>query len=132
LLTTRARIIFAAVATAPVFVNTIRYTHIAAREARWLLGPPLLHGWGLVAANILIYAYLCWLVFWFVRRTSGQERFFMMGWFAGVLFWPVKMLRSQWAVAIRYISAFGLAVALLAAIALLLATWEEAELNGQV
>lgn len=132
LLTTRVRIIFAAMVTALVFVNTIRHMHVAAREARWLLGPPLFHGWGLVAANILIYAYLCWLAFWFVRRTSGREWFFMMGWFAGILFWPVKMLRPQWAVAIKCISAFGLAVALLAAIALLLATWEEAELDGQV
>lgn len=44
----------------------------------------------------------------------------MMGWFAGVLLWPLKMLRPQWTVAIEQVGAFGLGVALLAALALLL------------
>jgi hypothetical protein len=132
LLTTRVRITVAAIVTALIFVNAIRHLHLAAEKARWFLGPPLFHGWGLVAANIFIYGYICWLAFWFIRGTSGRERFFMMGWFAGILFWPVKMSRPQWAAAVEYISAFGLAVALLAAIALFLATWEEAEPNSQV
>jgi hypothetical protein len=124
LLTTRFRITFAAILTALVFVNTIRHLHLAAGKAT---GPPLFHGWGLVAANIFIYGYICWLAFWFIRGTSGRERFFVTGWFAGILFWPIKISRPQWAAAVEYISAFGLAVALLAAIALFLATWEEAE-----
>jgi hypothetical protein len=38
----------------------------------------------------------------------------MVGWFAGVVLWPLKMLCPEWVVAMRYISAFGMAVALLA------------------
>jgi len=73
-----------------------------------------------MAANILIYGYVCWLGFWFVRGTAGRERFFMLGWFSGVLLWPLKMLRPQWAIVIKYIAEVGLAVALLATLALLL------------
>jgi hypothetical protein len=79
--------------------------------------------------NIFIYGYLCWLGFWFVRGTEGRERFFMVGWFAGVVLWPLKMLRPEWAVAMRYIGAFGLAVAVLAAVALLLAPPDLANRN---
>jgi hypothetical protein len=43
----------------------------------------------------------------------------MVGWFAGILLWPLRMLRPQWAVVTKHIGAFGLAVALLAALALL-------------
>jgi hypothetical protein len=55
----------------------------------------------------------------FVRGTAGRERLFMVGWFAGILLWPLRMLRPQWAVVTKHIGAFGLAVALLAALALL-------------
>ena len=55
----------------------------------------------------------------------------MAGWFAGILLWPLKMLRPQWAVTLRHISAFGLAVALLAAVALLLVPPEVVDRSGQ-
>jgi hypothetical protein len=80
----------------------------------------MLQGWPLVAPDVLIYAYICWLGFWLIRGTAGRERFFMLGWFAHVLLWPLKMWRPGWAVAIKHIGAFGLAVALLAALVLLL------------
>jgi hypothetical protein len=44
----------------------------------------------------------------------------MVGWVADILLWPLKVRRPHWAVAIRHIGAFGLGVALLAALALLL------------
>ncbi len=34
----------------------------------------------------------------------------MVGWFGGVVLWPLKMLCPEWVVAMRYISAFGMAV----------------------
>lgn len=80
--------------------------------------------------NVFIYGYICWLGFWFIRGTDGPERFFMVGWFAGSLLWPLKMLRPQWAGTMRHISAFGLAVALLAAVALLLDPPDVADRNG--
>src|ERR1700733_172539 len=112
---------FALVLTALVFAQTIRGPHPNRTKSGWLLGPPLLHGSFVVSVNVLIYGYICWLGFWFIRGTEGRERFFMMGWFAGVVLWPVRMLRPDWAVAMTHISAFGLAVALLAVVALLLA-----------
>jgi len=44
----------------------------------------------------------------------------MLGCFADILLWPLKMLWPHWAEAIGHIGAFGLAAAVLAALALLL------------
>jgi len=78
------------------------------------------HGWALIALNVLFYGYLWWLGSWFIRGTHGRERVVMLGWFAGILLWPLKTLPVGWVVEIRYIGAFGLAVALIAAISLLI------------
>jgi hypothetical protein len=113
------RIALALGLTALVFGQEIRGPGPGHTEAGWFLGAPLLHGWPLIAVNVFIYGYICWLAFWFVRGTAGRERLFMVGWFAGILLWPLRMLRPQWAVVTKHIGAFGLAVALLAALALL-------------
>jgi len=87
----------------------------------------------LVGVNALIYTYICWLAFWLIRGTAGRERVFMVGWFAGILLWPFRMVRPQWDTVTRHIGAFGLAVALLAALALLLepsAVTESGESNS--
>jgi hypothetical protein len=118
LLTTRVRIALALGLTALVFVQEIR--GLGRTGAGWFLGAPLFHGWTLIAVNVFIYGYICWLAFWFVRGTAGRERLFMVGWFAGILLWPLRMLRPQWVTVTKHIGAFGLAVALLAALALLL------------
>jgi hypothetical protein len=114
------RIVLALGLTALVFVQAIRGLRPGQIDSRWFLGAPLFHGWVLIAVNVLIYGYICWLGFWFVRGTAGRERLFMLGWFAGIILWPVKILRPQCAVITKHIGAFGLAVALLAALALLL------------
>ncbi len=54
----------------------------------------------------------------------------MVGWFAGVVLWPLKMLRPEWVVAMRHISVVGMAVALLAALALLLVPPDMADRDG--
>jgi hypothetical protein len=131
LLTTRARIVLALGLTALVFVQAIRGLRPGHNESGWFLGAPLFHGWALIAVNVFIYAYVCWLAFWFVRGTAARERFFMVGWFVGILLWPLRMLRPQWAVATKHIGAFGLAVALLAALALLLESPVVAESGDQ-
>jgi hypothetical protein len=121
LLTTRLRTAVAFVSTALVFVLAVRGPASGHPEAGWLFPPNVvLHGWPLIAVNVFLYGYMCWLGFWFIRGTAGRERFFMVGWVADILLWPLKMLRPQWAVAIRHIGAFGLGVALLATLALLL------------
>ena len=80
----------------------------------------VLHGWPLVAANVVFYGYLCWLAFWLIRGTHGRERVVMVGWFSSILLSPLEALRHEWAMEIRWICAFGLVVALLAAVSLLL------------
>jgi len=54
----------------------------------------------------------------------------MAGWFVGVVLWPLKMLRPDWAVATRHIGVVGLAVALLAAVALMLVPPDLADRDG--
>ena len=120
LLTTRTRIAFALVLTTLVLVQEIRGLFVHDARSAWLLGPPLLQGWTLIAVNTALYAYFCWLAFWCIRRTAGRERFFMLGWFLGLLLWPVKMFWPHSTIPIRHISAFGLLVSLFAALALLL------------
>jgi len=44
----------------------------------------------------------------------------MVGWFAAILLSPFETLWPRWGIAITHIGAFGLAVALLAALSLLL------------
>ena len=95
--------------------------HPSHMPSGWLL--PLdfwLHGWPLLVANVVFYAYLCWIGFWFVRRTPGRERVVMGGWFVGILILPLKALWPAWAVAIRCVEAIGFLVALFAAVSLLL------------
>ncbi len=122
LLTTRVRIAVALGLTAFVLALAIRGgLHLGRTESGSLLPFDfVLHGRALVAANIAVYLYLCWLGFWFIRGTAGPERSFMAGWFANILLGPIETLRPQWAGAIRHIGTLGLGVALLAALALLL------------
>jgi len=116
--------------TALVLVQEIRRLHPHHAASVWLLGPPLLHGWALITVNVALYAYICWLAFWFIRGTAGRERFFVVGWFVGLLLWPVKILWPRSAVPIGHISCFGLAVALFAALALLIDHLEAVDSSG--
>lgn len=121
LLTTRVRTTVALCLTAFVFSLAVRdVLHAGHTRAGWLFTSPLLHGWPWVALSVFFYAYLCWLAFWFIRGTVGTERLFMVGWFAGIILSPLGMLRPQWVVVITHIATIGLAVALLAALALLM------------
>jgi len=98
--------------------------------AAWLLPESILfHGWILIVFNIVIYGEICLIAFWCIRRTIGRERLFMMGMFANILLWPARMLLPQWAFAIKHIGAFGLAVATLAALTLLLDSSNQANSN---
>jgi hypothetical protein len=55
----------------------------------------------------------------------------MLGWFAGILLSPLETLRPQWAVEIKYTCVFGLAVAVLAALSLLLNPSDVADSSGR-
>ena len=104
-----------------MFVLAIRdVLHVGHTKAGWLFISPLVRGWPSVAPSVFFYGYLCWLAFRLIRGTAGTERFFMVGWFAGILLSPLEILRPHWAAAITHIAAIVLAVAVLAALALLL------------
>jgi hypothetical protein len=121
LLTTRVRTIAALSLTAFVFALAIRdVLHAGHTKAGWLFTSAVLHGWPWVTLNVFFYGFLCWLAFWCIRGTGGTERIFMVGWFASILLSPLEAVRPHWNVAITHIAAIGLAVALLAALALLL------------
>lgn len=112
--------------TALVFALTI--LHWSHTKSGWLFSAGfVLHGWLLIAVNVFFYGYLYWVGFWLIRGTAGPERLFMVGWFVGFLLSPLHVLGPKWAVAIKHIGAFGLAVALLAALSLLLDPSEEAK-----
>ena len=56
-------------------------------------------GWPLVVVNVFFFGYICWLGFWFTRGTERRQRFFMVGWFAGVVLWPASdayILNGLW------------------------------------
>jgi hypothetical protein len=96
----------------------------------WLVPQSILfHGWVLIVFNVVIYGEICWMAFWCIRRTVGRERLFMVGMFADILLWPAEMLLPQWAFAIKHVGAFGLAVATLAALTLLLDSSNHADPN---
>jgi hypothetical protein len=69
---------------------------------------------------LFFYCFACWAAFWLIRATEGPERFFMVGWCTGFVLSPLKLLGLRWAGVIKHIGAVGLAVALLASLALLL------------
>ena len=114
--------------TALVFA--VQILHWSHTKSGWLFTDGW-HGWLPMALDIFFYGYFCWLAFWLIRGTKGPERLFMVGWFAGILLSPLGTLRPQWAVAIKHTGAFGLAVALLAALSLLLKPSDVADSNGR-
>jgi len=61
---------------------------------------------------------------------QGEIVFFVVGWFVGLVLHPLKILWPQSAVSISYIGAFGLAVALFAALALLIDHLEAVDSSG--
>ena len=122
LLTTRLRTGLAVTLTAFVFGQAVREVLNPSKTPSGWLFPVdfVLHGWALVAVNVFFYGYLWWLGYWFTRGTHGRERVFVVGWFVGILLWPLETLSYGGVVEIRYIGAFGLAVALIAAVSLLI------------
>ena len=104
---------------------------IRGSHAGWLFPAGVLfHGWVFIVFNVIIYGEICWIALWCIRRTLGRERLFMVGMFANILLWPARMLLPQWAFAIRNVGAFGLGVATLAALTLLLDSSNQADSNS--
>lgn len=119
LLTTRLRIMLALAWTAyllaPPVRGIVRHAHTG-----WLVPRSVFfHGWLLVAFNVVVYGQICWMAFWCISGTVGRERLFMVGMFSDILMWPAGLLLPRWNLAIRNIGAFGLAIATLTGLGLL-------------
>ena len=96
-------------------IEIVRHT-----KTGWLFPRgPLFQGWMFVGVNVLIYCWTCWIAFWCTRNTVAKERLFMLGYFVPVLLWRLRVLLPHWANAIRYVGAFWLGVAFVAAFSLL-------------
>ncbi len=122
LVTTRLRAAVAVGLTAFVLVQAVRgVLNLGNTPSGWLVPwGSLLDGWPLVAVNVFFYGYMWWLGYWFIRGTRGRERVLIVGWFAGILLWPLETLKNGWVMEIRYVAALGLAVALIAGVSLLM------------
>jgi hypothetical protein len=122
LLTTRLRAAVAGALTALFLGLAVRDAFTLGNAPEGWLFPAdfLLHGWPILALNAAFYGYMWWLAFWFIRGTHGQERVLVAGWFASILLWPLKAVQHGWIVEVRFIGAFGYALALIAAVSLLM------------
>jgi len=122
LLTTRWKTLFALIVTAYLlWLGVHGPLHLGHTESGSLRPlDSLLHGWPLIAVNVALYLYLCWVAFWFIRGTEGRERLFLAGWLFHLILWPVERLSPRSATTIQYLGMFGLVVALFAAVWLLL------------
>jgi len=69
-------------------------------QDKYLLGLGL-HGWALIATNIALYGYLCWLAYVFLTG------------------WPMNFLSARWAAAENWIVTFAMGVSLVMAIFML-------------
>ncbi len=94
--------------------------HPAHAESWLITSGYLLPAWLTKVLNVVFYAAFCWGAFSFIRDTEGRERLFMVGWWAVILLSPLRTLSSQWSKTISCVDTFGLAVALVLAISLVL------------
>jgi hypothetical protein len=122
LLTTRARAAVGAVVTAYVFALGIREQLRPTRAGcGWLITTDgWLPGRLVTVLNVGFYAVFWWGGFWLIRGNQGRERLFMVGWFTFFLLSPLRTLGPQWCMTVNYIDRFGLLVALVVAISLVL------------
>ena len=120
MLTTRARAAVGVVVTAYVLAQGIReLLHPAHADCGFLItSDGWLPGWLVIVLNVGFYAVFWWGGFWFIRGNQGRERLFMVGWFTFFLLSPLRALGPQWCVTVNYIDTFGLVVALVVAISL--------------
>ena len=120
MLTTRARAAVGMVVTAYVLAQGIRELLRPAHADCGLLitSDGWLPGWLVIVLNVGFYAVFWWGGFWFIRGNQGRERLFMIGWFTFFLLSPLRTLGPEWCVTVNYLDRFGLVVALVVAVSL--------------
>ena len=131
MLTNRMTTVIALALTAYVFAISVR-ANLGHTQSGWLLLPVWpLHGPTLIILNWALYAYLCWLGYWFIRGTNGRERIFVSGWFASLLLLPLRHFVPSCAWGVQFIRSFSLLMALGASASLLLRPGPPKESNGR-
>jgi hypothetical protein len=80
-----------------------------------------------VAVNVGFYTYLLCLGVVFYRMARGKERVLVAGWFAGIVFVPVRILVSTSGAAVDYVEAVGMMAAFLAAVHILIDVFASAD-----
>jgi hypothetical protein len=89
----------------------------------WLLdwgifNPP----WAVATVNLAFYGYSLWLAIAFYRMAQGKERIIVVGFFTGLLLYPIRILASPPVdTAINYTSNVATIVAFVVAIYILVA-----------
>jgi hypothetical protein len=104
------------VLTGFVATQTVRVAlHNPTRHPDWLFPLFFIRAqWIVLLVNVAFYAYLLWLCFVFFRIAQGKERVIVIGWFFGIVLYPIKVLVSgPAAFVIRYAEAAAMAAAFL-------------------
>jgi hypothetical protein len=90
-------------------------------ETFWLAGPGLLPSRTIVPVNLAFYAVLLWPIAAVCRNAPAIERLVLVGFFTGFFLEPIQNLVSaSAATTIQYVNAFGMMVAFLAAVCILI------------
>jgi hypothetical protein len=93
----------------------------------------VLPAWALWVVNVVFYGYLLWLCVAFSRAVRGMERILIAGWVPGVLLSPIQSVVSiSLAAAIQYVKAFGISVAFVAAVFILVEGLAHNHADGRV
>lgn len=121
LFATRRRTLVATAFTALMFVDFV-WAELLPPQAKpgglfvakpdWLFSGLWLHGWALISVNFAFWAYICRLGFSEMHESEGRQRLFVVGFFAGIVLWPVEWLEPEWAEPVKLITMAGLAFAL--------------------
>jgi hypothetical protein len=87
----------------------------------WLLDLSFLsvHGWTLLAVNIAVFAFVCWIAFHFILGSYGLARTFVVAWAVPLMNWPLGFIASTHNIR-HTISVVATSIAFLAALAMLL------------
>jgi hypothetical protein len=97
-------------------------------DMRWILPT-----WAAVVANVGFYAYLLWLGIISYRTARSKERLVVAGWFVSmVLGWIKNLVSISAVVAIKWVQAACMLMALLAAVDIVVTIQRRRETSGIV
>lgn len=107
------------IVAAQTFWGAVHHSHL---KSYWLVDMRgMLPVSAAAAVNVGFYAYFLWLGVSFYRMTRGKERVLVAGWFVALfLGWTQNLVSMSAAIAIGWVKAGSMLIAILAAIDILL------------